>query len=146
MKAAVVKKYLPKVRKPEGFDVQWRPVRVLVVDDEVIVRKLVSQVLKSAGYEIAGEAGDGKRAVDMFKMLHPDIVTLDIEMPFMDGFAALEQILTINPNALVVMLTNQKEKHLVAKIIKAGAKGYILKPIKRQLILAKLRLIRGVSD
>ena len=140
------KTYMPKPRKPEGYDAQWRPVRVLVVDDEEIVRKLVSQILKSAGYEVAGEAGDGKRAVDLYKMLHPDIVTLDVEMPFMDGFEALRQILKMNSKAVVVMLTNVKEKQVVAKIINAGARDYIIKPIKRQIILAKLREIRGIPD
>jgi two-component system chemotaxis response regulator CheY len=146
MEAPEVNKFVPKAPKPEGFDDQWRPVKVLVVDDEIIVRKLLSQVLKSAGYEIAGEAGDGRRAVDLYRMLHPDIVTLDVEMPFMDGFAALEQILRVDPKAVVVMLTNQKEKYTVAKIIKAGAKEYIVKPIDRTRILEKLRMVRGIKD
>jgi len=146
MKTIPVKKFTPKARKPEGFDEQWRPVRVLVVDDEEIVRKLVSQVLRSAGYEIAGEAGDGRRAVEMYRMLHPAIVTLDVEMPFMDGYAALEMILKQDPKAVVVMLTNQMEKHTVAKIIQAGARDYIVKPIDRLLILSKLRKIRGIKD
>jgi two-component system, chemotaxis family, chemotaxis protein CheY len=146
MDAPELNKFVPKAPKPEGFDDEWRPVRVLVVDDEIIVRRLLSQVLKSAGYEIVGEAGDGSRAVDLYKMLHPDIVTMDVEMPFMDGFAALEQILRVNPKAVVVMLTNQKEKYTVARIIKAGAREYIVKPIKRNLILEKLRRVRGIKD
>jgi two-component system, chemotaxis family, chemotaxis protein CheY len=140
------KTYMPRPRKPEGFDAQWRPIRVLVVDDEEIVRKLVSQVLKSAGYEVVGEAGDGKRAVDMYKTLRPNLVTMDVEMPYLNGIDALEQILAIDPKAVVVMLTNEKEKYTVAKIIKAGAKDYIVKPIKRQIILEKLRKVRGVPD
>lgn len=146
MQEADSKTYLPKPRKPEGYDSQWRPIRVLVVDDEIIVRKLVSQILKSAGYDVVGEAGDGKRAVEMYKMLRPEIVTLDVEMPYLSGFEALGQILKINPKALVVMLTNVKEKYLVAKIIDAGAQDYIVKPVKRQVILAKLRRLRGVKD
>jgi two-component system chemotaxis response regulator CheY len=120
MEAPEVKKPVPRAKKPEGFDDQWRPVRVLAVD--------------------------GKRAVEMFKMLRPDIVTLDVEMPFMDGFEALGQNLRVDPNAVVAMLTNQKEKYTVDRIIKAGAKEYIVKPINRQLILAKLRKIRGIPD
>ena len=146
MKAPEVKKFVPTAKKPEGFDDQWRPVRVLVVDDEIIVRRLVSQVLKSAGYEIVGEAGDGRRAVAMYASLRPDIVTLDVEMPLMDGFGTLEAILKENPRAVVVMLTNQTEKYTVARIIKAGAREYIVKPIKRNLILEKLRRVRGIRD
>ncbi len=146
MKAAGVESLALKPRKPEGLDENDRAVTVLVVDDEMIVRKLVSQVLKSAGYEIVGEADNGKKAVDMYKMLRPDIVTLDIQMPVMDGFAALEQILQENPKAVVVMLTSRMEKDVVTKIIAAGAKDYIVKPINRKLILAKLRKIRGIPD
>jgi two-component system chemotaxis response regulator CheY len=147
MQVEVVQRFMPKAKKPEGYDKKLgRLVKVLVVDDEVIVRKLLSQVLKSAGYEIVSEAGDGRRAMDLYKMHRPDIVTLDVEMPVMDGYAALEQILKINPKAVVVMLTNQKEKYVVAKILNAGAKDYILKPINRRVILAKLRKIRGVAD
>lgn len=145
MKAADVKKIVLKAPKPEGWDAQDRPVRVLVVDDELIVRKLVTQVLKSAGYEIAGEAGDGRRAVEMYRMRRPDIVTLDVQMPIMDGFEALEQIRQADPKAVVVMLTNRMEKELVTRILKAGARDYIIKPIDRKLILAKLRKIRGLT-
>jgi len=145
MKAAVTEKSVLKVPKPEGLDAQDRPVKVLVVDDELIVRKLVTQVLKSAGYEIVGEAGDGKRAVEMFRLRRPDIVTMDVQMPIMDGLEALEQILQVYSKAVVVMLTNRQEKELVTKIIKAGAKDYIVKPIDRKLILAKLRKVRGIS-
>ena len=146
MKAAEGETFVYKLRKPEGLDELDRAVKVLVVDDEIIVRKLVSQVLKSAGYEIAGEADNGKKAVDMYKMLHPDIVTLDIQMPVMDGFAALEQILRDNPKAVVVMLTSRMEKDIVTRIIAAGARDYIVKPTNRKLILAKLRKIRGIPD
>jgi two-component system, chemotaxis family, chemotaxis protein CheY len=82
----------------------------------------------------------------MYKTLRPNIVTMDVEMPYLNGIDALGQILAIDPNAVVVMLTNEKEKYTVAKIIKAGAKDYIVKPIKRQIILEKLRRVRGVPD
>ncbi len=146
MKDSEVKKFVVKAPKPEGFDSQWRPLRVLVVDDEVIVRRLVSQVLRSAGYEVVGEAENGRRAVELFKAHRPEIVTLDVEMPLMDGFEALTQILHLDQKALVVMLTNQTEKETVTRIIGAGAKDYIVKPIDRKLILAKLRKARGIPD
>ncbi len=147
MQVEVVQRLVLKAKKPEGYDKKLgRLVKVLVVDDEVIVRKLLSQVLLSAGYEIVAEAGDGRRAVDLYERYRPDIVTLDIEMPYLDGYAALEQILKIDPKAAVAMLTNQKEKHVVARILNAGAMDYILKPINRRVILAKLRRIRGVAD
>jgi two-component system chemotaxis response regulator CheY len=144
MKASDTKPVVLKTPKPEGWDALDRPVKVLVVDDELIVRKLVTQVLKSAGYEVVGEAGDGRRAVDMFRLRRPEIVTLDVQMPIMDGFEALGQILQANPKAVVVMLTNRMDKETVTKIIAAGAKDYIGKPVDRKLILAKLRRLRGL--
>jgi two-component system chemotaxis response regulator CheY len=138
----IVELIVTKPRKPDGVDKQGRPIKVLVVDDELIVRKLLTQVLKSAGYEVVGEAGDGKRAVEMYRTLRPDIVTMDVEMPYLDGFGALKQILAKDPKAAIVMLTNRKEKYIVADIITAGARDYIIKPIDRQTILEKMRKVR----
>jgi two-component system chemotaxis response regulator CheY len=139
----IVELIVTKPRRPEGVDKLGRSFKVLVVDDEIIVRKLIIQVLKSAGYEIVGEAGDGKRAVEMYQRLRPDIVTMDVEMPYLDGFEAMKQILARDPKAVVVMLTNRKEKHLVARIIDAGAKDYIIKPINRRTVLDKMRKLRA---
>jgi len=122
----------------EGLDVKGNPYRVLVVDDEEIVRKLLTQILKSMSYDICGEAVDGVMAVDMYKQLNPDIVTMDLQMPRLSGLEALKKIMALDQEAVVVMLTNVADKDIVVDILKAGAKDYIVKPIKRKLIFAKL--------
>jgi two-component system, chemotaxis family, chemotaxis protein CheY len=127
---------------PEGLDLRGMPVRVLVVDDEELTRKLVSQVLLSVGYDVVAEARNGVEALEMFKMYKPELVTMDVRMPQMDGISALKQLKTIDPSANVVMLTNENDKETVTEILKSGALNYIVKPIKRQVILQKLREAR----
>ena len=132
-------------KRPEGINERGRACRVLVVDDEEIVRKMVVQVLRSVGYEIVGEAPNGKQAADLYKTAKPDIVTLDVMMPVMDGFTTLKTILEIDPEATVVMLTSESDKELVVRILKEGAKGYIVKPVQREAILQRLRQVRGLE-
>jgi two-component system chemotaxis response regulator CheY len=126
----------------EGLDAKSNPYRVLVVDDEEIVRKLLTQILKSMSYDICAEAVDGVMAVDMYKQLNPDIVTMDIQMPRLNGLEALKKIMAADQEAVVVMLTSVADKDIVVDILKAGAKDYIVKPIKRKFILDKLAKIR----
>lgn len=111
--------------------------RVLVVDDETIIRNLVSRVLKSVGFDVVGEAPDGLRGVQMYQEVNPDIVVMDVSMPKMNGLSALKQIMKLDKTAKVVMLTSETEKGLVTEILKAGAAEYIVKPIDRKIIMEK---------
>jgi two-component system, chemotaxis family, chemotaxis protein CheY len=130
-------------KHPEGFDTRGMPCRVLVVDDDPLTRKLIIQVLKSVGYEIAAEAENGLDAFEQFKAQKPDIVTMDVKMPVLDGLKSLQKIIEFDKDAIVVMLTNENVKELVMEILKAGAADYIVKPITRELILEKLRSVRS---
>ena len=127
----------------EGYNKKGVPIRVLVVDDEQLTRKMIMQVLKSVGYEIIGEAENGLHGVELFKMHKPDIVTLDVRMPQMDGIAALKKIKEINKDAVVVMLTAENDSDTVTELLKSGAANYIVKPVKRDLILDKMRLVKN---
>ncbi len=127
---------------PEGYNNKGTPIRVLVVDDEQLTRSLIIQVLKSVGFEIVGEAENGLHAIELFKMYKPDIVTMDVRMPQMDGIAALKKIKAINKYAVVVMLTAENDSDTVAQLLKSGAANYIVKPVKRDLILEKMRLVK----
>ncbi len=119
--------------KPGGI-----PWRVLVVDDETIIRNLMIRVLKSVGFSVVGEAVNGLEAVQKYKELNPEIVTLDVVMPKMDGLTALQEIRKLDDKARVIMLTNENDKDLVTRILKAGAMEYIIKPIDRKIIMEKL--------
>src|SRR5262245_51331513 len=118
--------------------------RVLVVDDHSLFRDGLSSLLKAAGYEVIGEAGDGEVAVREALRLHPDLILMDINMPKMDGLEALRQIHACSPETKVVILTvSETENNLIAAI-EAGAKGYLLKNLDSQTFIASLRnLERG---
>ena len=126
-------------KKPEGLNKFDKSYRVLVVDDSATMRKIIGQQLKSEAYEVCGEAADGAEAFQLYKELEPDVVTLDINMPVVDGIAALKNILDYDKEAKVVMLTSEGQKQTVVESISMGAKGYIVKPPNKAKVCAKVK-------
>lgn len=118
-------------------------VRVLIVDDTAFMRKLLKNILFSAGFDIAGEAENGKQAVELYRQLKPDVVTMDIVMPEMNGIDALKEIKKIDPNAKVVMCTAVGQEQMVKTAIKLGAKGYIVKPFQAAKVVEELKKVAG---
>ncbi|TJY44521.1 response regulator [Cohnella pontilimi] len=102
--------------------------RFLVVDDTNFMRKMASDCLKQFGYEVAGEAANGKDAVRLFEELRPDVVIMDLTMPELSGIDALKQILQINPEAVVLICSASNQKEQIFEALEAGAKGYLSKP------------------
>lgn len=103
--------------------------KILIVDDSLIIRNKISRAIEELGYEVVAQAKNGKEAIDLYEKHLPDIVTMDITMPIMDGIQALKVIKRQDSNAKVVMVTSHGEERLVMDAIKTGAKGYILKPV-----------------
>ncbi|MFC1504293.1 response regulator [Spirochaetota bacterium] len=127
-------------KTPDGIDpTTGQHFRVLIIDDSATIRKIVSQILKSEAYDIAGEAGDGENGVQLYKELKPDVVTLDVNMPYKDGIATLREILDYDKKATVVMLSSESQKNTVVNAITMGAKNYIVKPPVREKVLEKVR-------
>lgn len=119
-------------------------VRVLVVDDALFMRKMLSDILKKEGFEICGEAENGKEAIEKYKELKPDIVTMDIVMPEMeeiDGVAAVKEIMKIDPQAKVVMVSAMGQHALVVEAIQAGAKDFIVKPFQPSRVVEALKRV-----
>ncbi len=112
--------------------------RVLIVDDAAFMRVSIKNMLAKNGYEVIGEAENGKIAIQKFQELSPDIITMDITMPEMDGLASLKKILSINPSANVVMISAMGQESMVREAVLSGAKGFIVKPFKEDVILAAL--------
>ena len=110
-------------------------VRVLLADDEAHVRLLVRSVVTSIGYEVVGEAADGKRAVEMFDTLSPDLILLDINMPVMDGMAALKALRAKSDSVAIVMLTSLASAEIVEQCFEAGATYHV----RKDLPLAELK-------
>ncbi len=125
-------------KDPMGLKATGKSYKVLVVDDSTVMRSMVSQILKSEKYEICGEAGDGVEAIELFKKLKPDVMTLDINMPKKNGIDTLKEIMNGNPEARIVMLTSEGQKSSVVEAIALGARDYIVKPPDRKNVLDKM--------
>jgi two-component system chemotaxis response regulator CheY len=109
--------------------------RVLVVDDALFMRKMVSDALIKGGHEVIGEAANGAEAIEQFKSLSPELMTLDITMPEKDGLEALREIIAMDPTAKVIMCSALGQESKVIESIKAGAKDFVVKPFQPDRVL-----------
>ncbi|CAM4369467.1 chemotaxis protein CheY [Bacillus manliponensis] len=113
--------------------------KILVVDDAMFMRTMIKNLLKSSpDFEVIGEAENGIEAIQKYKELQPDIVTLDITMPEMDGLEALKEIITIDANAKVVICSAMGQQGMVLDAIKSGAKDFIVKPFQADRVIEAL--------
>lgn len=112
---------------------------VLVVDDSALIRKVLIQMLNENGYQVVGEATNGEEGVELYKELEPDIVTLDITMPVMDGVTALKQIKEYDPEAMVAMISAAGQKDKLMDALKEGAELFFTKPFNEQEVISSLR-------
>lgn len=115
--------------------------KVLIVDDAVYMRLSLKTILERNGFEVIGDAGSGIEAIDKYNLLKPDIVTMDITMPEMDGVQALCEIKKLDSNAKVFMVSAMGQETIVRTAIMNGAKGFILKPFKEEIIIQSLSKI-----
>lgn len=102
--------------------------RILIVDDAKFMRMTLSNILKKANHEVVGEGEDGNQAINLYRQLKPDLVTLDITMPSMGGLEALKEIKKEDPSAKVIMCSAMGQQRMVVGAIEAGAKDFIVKP------------------
>ncbi|MTH51833.1 response regulator [Bacillus mangrovi] len=117
--------------------------RVLIVDDAKFMRVTLSNILEGAGYTIAGEAENGEGAVRLYRELQPDLVTLDITMPEMNGLEALKEIMREFPSAKAVMCSAMGQQKMVVEAIEAGAKDFIIKPFDSSRVLEAAARVLG---
>ncbi len=121
--------------------------RLLVVDDAIFMRRLIKDVARDAGWEVVGEAANGEEAVALYREHRPDLVTMDVVMPVMNGLEALRQIRALDPQARVVMVTALDQKPTLLEAIRDGAHDFIVKPFNRERILGLLQKAgRPASD
>ena len=109
--------------------------KILIVDDAAFMRMMIKEILTKNGFEVVGEANDGFQAVEKYKELQPDLVTMDITMPEMDGITALKEIRKIDPNAKIIMCSAMGQQAMVIDAIQAGAKDFIVKPFQPERVL-----------
>lgn len=115
--------------------------RVLVVDDAAFMRMMIKDILKRGGFEVVGEAEDGARAIEKYRELKPDLVTMDITMPDMDGITAVREIRNIDANACIIMCSAMGQQAMVIDAIQAGAKDFVVKPFQQDRVLEAVRKI-----
>ncbi|MGE5371348.1 MAG: response regulator [Solirubrobacterales bacterium] len=117
--------------------------RVMVVDDAAFMRMMIKDILSKNGYQVVGEAENGMVAVEKYQELKPDLVTMDITMPEMDGITAVKEIKKLDPNARVIMCSAMGQQAMVIDAIQAGAKDFIVKPFQPERVLEAVAKAAG---
>lgn len=116
--------------------------KVMIVDDAAFMRVSIKNILVKHGFDVCYEAENGAVALAKYKELQPDIVTMDITMPEMDGLASVKEILAFNPSANVIMVSAMGQESMVREAIISGAKGFIVKPFKEDVLLSAFENIK----
>lgn len=109
--------------------------KIMVVDDAAFLRAMLRDILVKAGHEVVYEAENGREAIDKYKAYRPDLVTMDITMPVMEGLEAVKEIRKLDPTANIVMCSAMGQKNLVIEAIQSGAKDFIVKPFQTSRVL-----------
>ena len=112
--------------------------RITIVDDAAFMRKKIRKILTANGYSEIQESASGKEAIEAYAEYKPDLVTMDIIMPGMDGIATLQEIRSIDPDAKVIMISAMGQKRMVVEAIQAGALDFILKPFDSEMVISTI--------
>ncbi len=115
--------------------------RLLVADDALIIREIIKDRARQAGWEIVGEAANGQEALEQFRALQPDVMTLDMVMPEYDGLFALENIMRESPQAKVVVVSALDQKEVLKQAFKLGAADFVVKPFDNELLVQTLEWV-----
>lgn len=119
-------------------------INVLIVDDAIFMRTVLKKMLLEEGnINIVGEADNGVEAIELAGKLQPDLITLDITMPEMDGLTAIEGILKVSPNSKVIMCSAMGQQAMVIDAIKKGARDFIVKPFEKSRVLQAIQNVMG---
>ncbi len=116
---------------------------VLICDDAIFMRTMVGDILQQAGFDIVGEAETGLQAVEKYKQLRPDLVTMDIVMPDMGGIDAVREITKFDPQAKILMCSAMGQQALVVEAIQAGARDFVVKPFQPSRVLEAVQRVLG---
>lgn len=120
--------------------------RVMIVDDALFMRKMLSDILKRENIEICGEAENGKEAIEKYQQLKPDLVTMDIVMPKVeeiDGVGAVKEIIKSDPQAKIIMVSAMGQHSLVVEAIQSGAKDFVTKPFQPSRVIEAVKRVLG---
>ena len=116
---------------------------ILICDDAAFMRMMIKDILTKNGYNVAGEAENGLKAVEKYNETKPDLVMMDITMPEMDGIQALKKIKETDPNATVIMCSAMGQQAMVIEAIQNGAKDFIVKPFQADRVIEAVKKVVG---
>ncbi len=142
LKFDIKKRYIKFIKINESAERRKLAKKVLVVDDTAVVRKMLKTIYENEGWVVL-EAEDGVKAVEIYKRIKPDLVTMDISMVNGDGITATKEIKKIDPDAKIIMISASSEKSLVLKSLQAGAQSFLVKPIDQNRLLEETRKLVG---
>ena len=117
--------------------------RILIVDDASFMRMMVKDILIKNGYEIAGEAENGHKAIEAYKETQPDLVVMDITMPECDGITAVKEIKKFDSSAKIIMCSAMGQQAMVIESIQSGARDFIVKPFQAERVIEAIRKVLG---
>jgi two-component system chemotaxis response regulator CheY len=117
--------------------------KVLIVDDAAFMRMMIKDILEKNDFQVVGEANNGIKAVELYKKEKPDVVTMDITMPDMDGIEAVKAIKAFDPAAKIIMCSAMGQQTMVMDAIKAGARDFIVKPFQPDRVLEAIKKVIG---
>lgn len=115
--------------------------KILIADDTTFMREMLKSALDPEKFQIIGEATDGEKAVEFYKEKKPDLLILDINMPKMNGIDALTEVIKYDPNANVIMCSDQKYENMIVMAIKRGAKDFVIKPFTSSDVITAVNKI-----
>ena len=117
--------------------------KILLVDDALMMRVLLRGILEAGGYDVIAEAADGEEAVELYRTHRPDVVTMDIVMPGQGGIETVRALRSFDPEARVIMVSAMGQEWLVTEAMEAGALAYVLKPFNPDQVLSVMRMVEG---
>ena len=115
--------------------------KILIVDDAAFMRMMIKNILTKHGYEVAGEAENGKQAVTLYTEVKPDLVTMDITMPEMDGIESVKAIRALDQDANIIMISAMGQQAMVMDAIQAGARDFIVKPFQQERVIQAIERV-----
>jgi len=120
--------------------------RILVVDDSLIMRKKLKMILKGGGHEVVADAANGISAIEEYEKFKPDLITMDITMPILDGVSTVKKLVSLYPKVKIIMISAINQQNSVFEAIESGAKHYIVKPINNEKVLKTIDEVLSVND
>lgn len=118
----------------------------MIVDDAAVMRIMLKQLFEKNGFEVVAEVSNGADAVERYEILRPDLVTMDITMPDMDGITAVKEIIRIDPGARIIMCSAMGQVDKVKAAVLAGAKSFLVKPLKPERVLQTVNQVLGLAE